>query len=152
MRSGASEPSNRAGNSPLAWVGVAVIAAGAALAALVEALLVPLYAGTVIVPVAAVLALAGNLAFPRLARALVPTTFASVIPLLAWLAVMFVLMSSRPEGDVVFPGKPGAVVAVFYATVFGGVLAGIVGVMTAMPPPTQRSVPSAAVSRRQVRR
>jgi hypothetical protein len=111
---------------------------GAALSALIEAFLVPLYAGTVIVPVAVVLALAGNIAFPRLARALVPRTVVTVVPVLAWLAVMFVFLAGRPEGDVAFPGSPTAAVWVFYGTLFGGVLAGIAAVVTATPAPARR--------------
>jgi hypothetical protein len=110
----------------------------AALSALIEAFLVPLYAGTVIVPVAVVLALAGNLVFPRLARALVPRMLATVAPVLAWLAVMFVFLAGRPEGDIAFPGSPTGAVWVFYGTLFGGVVAGIAAVATAAPAPARR--------------
>jgi hypothetical protein len=136
----------------LAWAGVAVVSACAALAALVEALLVPLYAGSVIVPVAVLLAVAGNLAFPRMARTQVPTTFASLVPLLVWLAVMFLFLAGRPEGDIAFPGKPGAVVWVFYGTVFGGAVAGVVAIVTAIPPPAPRSAPGEPVTRPATRR
>jgi hypothetical protein len=130
-------PADRPADRPTAqdWAGVVLVVLGAALSALVEAFLVPLYAGTVLVPVAVVLALAGNLAFPRLARALVPRTIAAVAPVLAWLAVMFVFLAGRPEGDVAFPGSPTGAVWVFYGTLFGGVLAGIAAVVTAGPPP-----------------
>lgn len=116
------------------WAGVLLVALCGALSALVEALLVPLYAGTVIVPVAVVLALAGNLTLPRLAHVLVPRTAAAVAPLLAWLAVMLVFLAGRPEGDVVFPGSPTGAVWVFYGMLFGGVLAGIAAVITRIPP------------------
>jgi hypothetical protein len=120
------------------WAGLLLVVLAAALSALIEAFLVPLYAGTVVVPVAVVLALAGNLALPRLARALVPRTAATVAPVLAWLAVMFVFLAGRPEGDVAFPGSPAGAEWVFYGTLFGGVLAGIAAVVTSTPPPARR--------------
>jgi hypothetical protein len=124
------------------WAGVALVTLCAALAALIEALLVPLYAGTVVVPVAVLLTLVGNVALPRMARTLVPTTFASAVPLLAWLLVMFLFLYGRPEGDVAFPSRPGAVEWVFYGTLFGGVLAGIVAVVAGMPPPATKPTPT----------
>jgi len=130
-----------------AWAGVALISLCGALAAILEALLVPLYAGHLIVPAAVLLAVAGNLAFPRMARTLVPTTVASALPLVAWIAVMFLFLAGRPEGDIVFPGKPGAVVWTFYGTLFGGVLAGIVSVVAAVPPPGPRATPKPPVNR-----
>ena len=69
-------------------IGVVVVALCAALAALLEALLVPFYLGSVIFPIAVVLAVASNFALPRLARALVPSTAAAAAPFLAWLVVM----------------------------------------------------------------
>lgn len=120
------------------WAGVALVAACALLAGVLEAFLVPLYAGSVIVPVAVVLSIAGNLAFPRMARALVPTTAASVVPLLAWLAVMLVLLAGRPEGDLAFPGRPLGAEWTFYGTLFGGALAGVLAVVLGTPPPVRR--------------
>jgi hypothetical protein len=145
-------PGEAGSGRKVGWAGVVLVSACAALAALVEALMVPLYAGSVIVPVAVVLALIGNVAFPRMARTLVPTTLASVVPLLVWLAVMFLFLSGRPEGDLAFPGKPDAVVWVFYGTLFGGVVVGIGAVVTAMPPPVSRSAATDPVSPRPARR
>jgi hypothetical protein len=132
------------------WGGVVLVTLCGALAGLVEAMLVPLYAGSVIVPVAVVLAIAGNIALPRMARAFVPTTPASLLPLVAWLVVMITFVWGRPEGDVAFPAKPTAVVWVFYGVLLGGVVAGIVAVIGSMPPPATRSDaarPSGRVSR-----
>ena len=122
----------------LGWAGVALVAVVAALAALLEAFLVPLYAGSVIVPVSVLLAVAGNVALPRMARALVPRTGASLVPLLAWLAVMLGLLIGRPEGDVAFPGAPTSAELTFYGTLFGGVLAGLAAVALSVPPPVRR--------------
>jgi hypothetical protein len=125
--------SDRAG-----WAGVALVAAVAALAALLEAFLVPLYAGTVIVPVSVLLALVGNAVLPRLARALVPRTGASLAPLAVWVLVMLGLLMGRPEGDVAFPGTPAAAEWTFYGTLFGGVLVGLATVALSVPPPPVR--------------
>jgi len=122
----------------LGWVGVAVVALAGALAALLEAFLVPLYAGSVIVPVSVVLAVAGNVALPRMARALVPRTGASLVPVLSWLVVMLGFLFGKPEGDVVFPGAPTGAELTFYGTVFGGVLAGLATVALSVPPPVRR--------------
>jgi hypothetical protein len=120
------------------WAGVVLICACAALAALVEALLVPLYAGKVIVPIAVVLAIGGNFALPRMARTLVASTAATLAPLLVWLAVVLLLLYGRPEGDVAFPGQPAGVAWVFYGTLFGGALSGVAAIATSVPAPPGR--------------
>ena len=108
-----------------AWAGVALLCACAVLAALLALFLVPLYAGSVVVPVAVVVALASNVALPRLARALVETTVATVLPFLSWLLVVIVIgVMPRPEGDVVLPGGRGALPWVSYGVLLGGALAG----------------------------
>ncbi len=120
-------------------LGVALIAGCAALAGLLEALLVPLYAGSVIVPIAIVLALGSNVALPWLARSLVPKTLAALVPFGAWLIVMLGFGAmSRPEGDVILPGSPNAVVIVTYVVLLGGALAGTATVVWLSPPPGQR--------------
>jgi hypothetical protein len=113
-----------------AWVGVALLCACAMLAALLALFLVPLYAGSVLVPVAVVVALASNVALPRLARALVATTAAAALPFVAWLAVVVVVgVLPRPEGDVVLPGGHGALPWVSYGVLLGGALAGTLTVV-----------------------
>lgn len=130
-----------------AAAGVVLIAAVGALAALLEAFLVPLYAGSTIVPVAVLLAVAGNAVLPRMARTLVPRTGASLAPLLTWLAVMLALLFGRPEGDVVFPGAPQAAEWTFYGTLFGGALAGLAAVALSVPPPVGREDRAVRTSR-----
>lgn len=125
----------------LGWVGVALVTASAAVAAWLEALLVPLYFGrtATVVPVAVVFALASNWYLPRLARSLVPRTVAAVLPFLAWLAVIFLLAAgARPEGDVILPGG-GAVEYVGYGVMFGGALVGVLSIVFSAPPPQPRS-------------
>lgn len=113
-----------------AWVGVGLLCGCAALAALLTLFLVPLYAGSMIVPVAVAMALVTNVALPRLARALTATTVAAVLPFVSWLAVVVVIgVTPRPEGDVVLPGGHGALPWVSYGVLLGGALAGTVTVV-----------------------
>jgi hypothetical protein len=113
-----------------AWMGVAVLCGCAALAALLALFLVPLYAGSVLVPVAVVVALATNIALPRLARGLVDTTTAALLPFLFWLVVVVVVgVMPRPEGDVVLPGGGGGQQWVSYGVLLGGALAGTLTVV-----------------------
>ena len=120
---------SRADSTAFAWVGVILLCACAMLAALLALFLVPLYAGSVIVPVAVVIALASNVALPRLARALVETTAATALPFGSWLLVVIVVgVMPRPEGDVVLPGGNGGAQWVAYGVLLGGALAGTVTV------------------------
>jgi hypothetical protein len=118
------------------WLGVALVALCGALAAVIEALLVPLYIGSVVAPIAAVLAVASNVALPRLARGLVPSTPAAIAPFLTWLIVMIGFgVLTRPEGDVILPGSPAGAEYVTYAVLLGGALAGTVTIVMLTPPP-----------------
>lgn len=122
---------SRIGDSTgLAWVGVAVLCSSSVLAALLDLFLVPLYAGSVLVPVAVPIAIASNIALPRLARVLVENTLAAALPFLFWLLVVVVVgVLPRPEGDVVLPGGGGALQWVSYGVLLGGALAGTVTVV-----------------------
>lgn len=118
------------------WCGVVVLSFCGALCALLEALLVPLYAGSVLVPVTIAAALLSNIALPRLARNLVPRTLAAVLPFAAWLVVIVAFgVFARPEGDVILPG--GSIQWVSYAMLLGGALAGTITVVSAAPPPSR---------------
>jgi hypothetical protein len=117
-------------NTAWAWVGVALLCGCAVLAALLTLFLVPIYAGTVLVPVAVVLALATNIVLPRLARTLIPTTGAAMLPFASWLIVVIAVGAlTRPEGDIVLPGGGGALEWVSYGVLLGGPLAGTVTVV-----------------------
>jgi hypothetical protein len=112
-----------------AWVGVALLCGCAVLSAILELFLVPLYAGSVLIPIAVVVAVASNIALPRLAHTLVPTTAATVLPFGFWLvAVIIIGVLPRPEGDVVLPGG-GALQLVSYGVLLGGALTGTVTVV-----------------------
>ncbi len=130
---------------------MALIVLCAALLAVLEALLVPVYVGSVIVPVAVVLAVAGNILLPRLARALIPTMAAALAPFAAWLVVMVGFgVLARPEGDVIMPGSPSSAVYVTYAVLLGGALVGTVTLVWLAPPPVTKE--QAAVRTDQGRR
>ena len=79
-------------------------------------------------------ALASNVALPRLARTLVPSTLAAGLPFLSWLVVVIGFgLIARPEGDVIVPGAPAAAEYVGYGVVLGGALAGAITVATTSP-------------------
>jgi hypothetical protein len=123
-------------------VAFVLVTVSGALAGMLEALLVPLYAGATILPLAIVLAVVSNVALPRLARALVPRTAAALAPFVAWLIVMIGFGTiGRPEGDVILPGAPGSVAAVTYGVLIAGTLAGTVTVVWLTPPPQTRKQP-----------
>ncbi|MDQ2796819.1 MAG: hypothetical protein M3Y06_06605 [Actinomycetota bacterium] len=123
----------------IAWLGVAVVVGVGVLAGVLECELVPLYVGGTVFPIAVVGALVSNIVLPRMARSLVPTTVAAVLPFLGWLAVIIVFgAGSRPEGDVILPGG-GALAYVSYGVMLGGALAGMVSIVTSAPPPALSS-------------
>lgn len=125
----------------LDWMGVALVCVSAMLAAMIALFLVPLYAGSVIMPIAVVIAIVSNVVLPRLSRALVPTTAAAVLPFVSWLVVVIAVgWFARPEGDVVLPGGGGAE-WVGFAVTLGGALAGTVTVVAIAPPPRAASQP-----------
>jgi hypothetical protein len=124
----------------LGWSAVALCTASALLAALVESMLIPLYAGTVLVPLAPVLAIAGNIALPLLARTAVDRTSVAAAPFVAWLAVVVVLAGvSQSEGDVIYPAGSSLLQLQSYGVVFGGALAGAVTLMVIAYPAAPRS-------------
>jgi hypothetical protein len=114
------------------WLAMLLICASAALAAGLEALLVPLYTGSTLVPVAVLAALATNIALPLLARTVVPSMLGVALPFVAWLLVIIGFgVFGRPEGDVILPGGNAQWVA--YGVLLGGALAGTVTVVTIAP-------------------
>jgi hypothetical protein len=124
-------------------VGLIVVCTCAVLATLLELLLVPFYAGSVAVPVAAVLAIAGNAALPRLAYSFVPSGLAAAAPGVIWGAVLFFFgLTSRPEGDVILPGGGSGwfQVTMYGGVIIGGVVAAVVSAVAVTTPrrPVQR--------------
>lgn len=127
------------------WAGVVLLCACAVLAGLLQALLVPVYAGNTPIPVAVLFALVTNAAFPRLGYRLVPRAFAAIAPFVCWLVVIFGFgVVGRPEGDVILPGGPLQWVS--YGVMLGGALAGTLSVVFALPPRTPPQRQADAVS------
>jgi hypothetical protein len=126
----------------LDWIGVALLSSCAALAGLLELFYVPLYAGSALVPISVLFAIAFNIGLPRLARTLVQTTLATLLPFLAWLAVVVAIgLTARPEGDVVLPGGGGGVQWVSYGVLLGGAVAGTVTTVLSSGPPARAATP-----------
>jgi hypothetical protein len=98
--------------------------------AFLECFLVPLRAGTVVIPVAVVLALAGNAVLPRLAVAAAGRKAAALLPPVLWLAVVFVFAAPRPEGDLIVPGTWSGLAFLF----LGAIGAAYGAAMAVLPP------------------
>ena len=113
--------------------GVVLCCVSAALAAVVAVLLTPFYVGSVIVPIAVLVAIASNIVLPLIARNLVGSTLAAALPLIVWIVVVVVLSLPRPEGDVLLPGGKGGQLAVSYGVVLTGVVAGMVTLTLSNP-------------------
>lgn len=119
----------------IGWVGLILVAASGVLAAVVEVVLVPLYVGSVLVPIAVVVALVTNVLLPVLAFRLIPRGLAAATPFVLWLIVAFTFgVVARPEGDVLLPGGRGAPEWTSYGVLLGGALAGTLTVVMLVPP------------------
>jgi hypothetical protein len=111
--------------APLVVLGLLLYAAAGALTALVEILLVPLRMGSTLVPLAVVLAVAGNIVIPWLSSQLTSAAFGAAPPVVAWILTAFLLSTSRPEGDVLLPGG-SSVQWVSYGVLFGGLFTALI--------------------------
>jgi hypothetical protein len=112
------------------WFAVVLLGGCGVLAGLIETLLVPLYVGATVFPLAVVLALLSNVLLPWLARTAVPTTPAVLTPFVGWLlAVLGFGAVGRPEGDVILPGSPSSLEYVTYGVIIGGFVAGVATVV-----------------------
>ena len=122
----------RRGVGATGWLALVLLCLSAGLAALLEALLVPLYAGSTLVPIAVAGALVSNIVLPLLARTVVPSTPGIAAPFVVWLVVIIGFgVVARPEGDVILPG--GGPQWVGYGVLFGGALVGMITVVTIVP-------------------
>jgi hypothetical protein len=97
------------------------------LTALYEVMFVPIRMGTVLVPVAVVLAVGTNIVLPYLSHRLTGSVAGALPPVIAWIVSVGALSSTRPEGDVLLPGG-GGVQFVSYGVLLGGLLAGLLTV------------------------
>jgi hypothetical protein len=116
------------------WVGLVLVGLSGILAAVVEVVLVPLYVGSVLVPVAVVISLATNVLLPVLAFRLIPRGLAAATPFVLWLLVAFAFgVVARPEGDVLLPGGSRPLEWTSYGVLLGGALAGTLTVVLLVP-------------------
>ena len=128
----APAPTQPARPGATGWLALLLVCLCAALAGLLEAVYVPLYAGSTLVPVAVLAALVTNTALPLLARSVLPTTFGVAAPFVVWLVVLIGFgVVVRPEGDVILPG--GDAQWVSYGVLLGGALAGTLTVVMCGP-------------------
>ena len=118
----ATEPSGRAGpRAGLAFriAGGVLVTLVAVEAAVIECFLVPLRVGTVPVPLAAALAVAGNLAFPRMIVTVARRRSTALLPPVCWLVVVLAFAAPRGEGDLVVPGTWPALLFLFVGSIVG---------------------------------
>lgn len=109
-------------DSLLKAIGYALAAACSALLALLEVALVPLRAGSTLVPVSVVIAVAGNALLPPLARRMTGVASAGWVTLVVWLVVV-VAGGIVPGngGDYLLPAGGGEQY-VFFGVLIGGLL------------------------------
>jgi hypothetical protein len=120
------------------WAMLVVLCVAAVFSGVLEVLFVPLYVGSVLVPVVVLFAVVGNLLLPRLGRTLVPSGAGAMAPFLCWLLPVLVLaLIARPEGDVLVQGGGGQQWT-FWGLLLGGCAAGFATVITTAPPPRTR--------------
>jgi hypothetical protein len=108
-----------------------------ALVALLTAFLVPLRFAGYAVPVAFVVALAGNIAVVWFARYATASRIGVLGPCVAWLAVMVVLSTRTAEGDLILPGDWRGIGVLFV----GATGLAIAGFLAISPP--RRPAPAA---------
>jgi hypothetical protein len=120
----------------LVVLGLVIYALVGVLSATLEILLIPLRSGTTLIPIAVVLAVGGNIALAILGRDLIGTVAGALPPIIAWIVTLIVLMSTRPEGDVLVPG--GSDQWVSYGVMVGGLFAGLITVLVLASSPRKR--------------
>lgn len=96
--------------------------------AVLECFLVPLRVGTVPAPVAALVAVVGNVALTRAMYRVTRNRIATAVPVVCWLVIVLVLASRTSEGDLVVPGTWPGLLFLFAGTIAGAATLGrIVG-------------------------
>jgi len=106
-----------------------VVCATSFLAGIVEVLLVPLYSGTVILPITVLLGVATTYGFPKLGYWLTTTISGGLLPLVTWfVATLGLAFIGRPEADVVVEGG-NAQQWVLFALIVAGAVVGFATVV-----------------------
>ncbi len=109
-------------------LGVLVLCLCGVMAAFLEVLLIPVYAGSVLIPIGIVLAVITTVGLPLLVQQLVPTTLATALPVIAWTITVLAASLPRAEGDVLLPGG-GALQWASYGLLLLGIGAGFATVV-----------------------
>lgn len=107
--------------APLLGLAYLLFAVAGALLGAFCVLLIPLRAGTTLLPVAPVLAVLAGVLLPAVARGLTDTLRSTAPPVIGQVLGIWALSMGRPEGDVLMPA--GATEAVSYAVLILGTLA-----------------------------
>lgn len=123
----------------LRFTGTLVAVVGAVATAVMAAFLTPLYAGTVRLPVAIVVAVAANYALVWFTYRVTEHKLVALLPGLVWMGVMILFSARTSEGDIVLAGNNW----VGLATIFTGVAAYAVAAYRLLipPPPPVRPSP-----------
>lgn len=127
------------------WGLVVLLCVSAALSAGLEVLFIPLYVGSVLVPVVVLAAIVVNIVLPGWGYRAVSSLGGGLAPLLCWLVLVLVLtLYPRAEGDVLVLGGGGQVWT-FYGVVLLGSAAGFTTIArqsaAAAPRPGRPSAP-----------
>lgn len=107
---------------------------------LIECFLVPLEAGTVPIPVAFVLAAAGNIFLPYLMKAVTDFVWAAAVPGVVWFVVVLTAASRTSEGDLVLLGTVYHVAFLLVGAVAAAI--GARAIRSGLRPPTRRPTPA----------
>jgi hypothetical protein len=106
-----------------------LVCLSAVLFGIIDVFLVPFYVGSMLVPIAAIAAVVGNVVLPGLAMAATGRSGAGVAALACWfLPVAVLTMYLRPEGDVVVLAQHDQEYT-YYGLLLGGVVAGAATVL-----------------------
>lgn len=117
---GPADPGSGRLPKPLLVLGFVLFGLAGVLAGLLEVTLIPLRHGTALVPVAPVLAVLTGVLLPAISRGLTDSMAAAAPPAIGQLVAVWLLATSRPEGDVLMPA--GSTAWVSYAVLVLGTL------------------------------
>ena len=116
---------------------LALVCATAAVAGIIELLLVPRYVGATIFPISVPLAVLTVWGLPKLGYFLTRTVAGAALPLACWMLPVLVLTFwPRPEGDLVVEGG-NSQQWVMFAMIVAGAIVGFRVVIVGTVPPRQ---------------
>jgi hypothetical protein len=129
-------------SGPIEWISLALICGCAVLSALLELMIVPLYVGSVLLPVAVVAAVVSNLLLPLWGLRVIGTATGAILPFVCWLVVILMLsLVNRPEGDLFVTATHGQQYN-FYGLLLFGSIAGFGVIVRFAPVRTRIDRPS----------